>query len=92
LNGLKLQFHCVPCSLEIVSVPLGPLPALEPVPDDPEGEEELQAVASAAASTAAAAVISKRLIGVPSTGCRVGCIPVIAVTFGRCVEFVAFAI
>src|SRR5580698_2784760 len=41
LNGLKLQFHCVPCSLEIVSVPLGPLPALDPVAL-PEDAEELQ--------------------------------------------------
>jgi hypothetical protein len=47
-------------------VPLGPLPVLEPapVPDDPEGEEELQA-ASAAASSAAAPVMRMRLIGVP---------------------------
>src|ERR1700722_6478731 len=68
LNGLKLQFHCVPCSLEIVSVPLGPLPVLPPAaPDDPEGEEELQA-ASAAASSAAAPVMSKRLIRVPPLG------------------------
>ena len=68
LNGLKLQFHCVPCSLEIVSVPLGPLPVLAPAaPDDPEGEEELQA-ASAAASSAAAPVMRKRLIGVPPLG------------------------
>src|SRR5580692_8349659 len=61
LNGLKLQFHCVPCSFEIVSVPLGPLPPAEPAaePDDPE---ELQA-ASAVASSAAAPVRSKRLIG-----------------------------
>src|SRR5277367_5918474 len=66
LNGLKLQFHSVPCSLEMVSVPLGPLPVLAPVlPDDPAGAEELQAVASAAASSAAAPVMRKRLIGVP---------------------------
>jgi hypothetical protein len=54
--------------LEIVSVPLGPLPVLVPAaPDDPEGEEELQA-ASAAASSAAAPVMRKRLIGVPPLG------------------------
>src|SRR5580693_2082150 len=68
LNGLKLQFHCVPCSFEIVSVPLGPLPALAPPPDDPEGEEEELQAASAAASSAAAPVMSKRLIGVPPLG------------------------
>src|SRR6185437_358508 len=70
LNGLKLQFHCVPVTLTIVSVPLGPLPELEPAPpDDPEGEEELLQAASAAASSAAAPVMSKRrLIGVPFTG------------------------
>src|ERR1700722_13270331 len=68
LNGLKLQFHGVPCSLEIVSVPLGPLPVLPPAaPDDPAGEEELHA-ASAAASSAAAPVMSKRLIRVPPLG------------------------
>jgi hypothetical protein len=65
LNGLKLQFHCVPEALTIVSVPVGPLPPAEPEaePDDPE---ELQA-ASAAASSAAAPVRSKRLMGVPFT-------------------------
>ncbi len=67
LNGLKLQFHCVPCSLEIVSVPLGPFAAA--APDDPAGAEELLQAASAAASSAAAPVTSKRLMGVPSTGC-----------------------
>src|SRR6185437_16195730 len=59
-NGLKLQFHWVPCSLEIVRVPVGPLPELE----DPlllEGELELHA-ASAAASSAAAPVRIRRLI------------------------------
>jgi hypothetical protein len=52
-------------TLTIVSVPLGPLPELEPAPpDDPEGEEELLQAASAAASSAAAPVMSKRrLIG-----------------------------
>ena len=69
MNGLKLQFHWVPATLMIVSVPLGPLPEPEPLaePDDPVDPEELQA-ASAAASSAAAPVMSKRLMGVPFTG------------------------
>jgi hypothetical protein len=60
LNGLKLQFHCVPCSFEIVSVPLGP--EAEP-PDDPDGEEELQA-ATAARRSAAVPVKRRRLMRV----------------------------
>ncbi len=39
MNGLKLQFHWAPCSLEIVRVPVGPLP--EPEDPLPLGEEEL---------------------------------------------------
>ena len=56
LNGLKLQFHCVPCSLEIVSVPLGPL--AEVAPDDPDDAEDLQAATAAASSAAAPVTIS----------------------------------
>src|SRR4029077_1733760 len=48
LNGLKLQFHCVPCSLEITRVPDGP-PAVDPDEAEPELELLLHA-ASAAAS------------------------------------------
>src|SRR5215467_13509332 len=50
LNGLKLQFHWVPATLMIVSVPLGPwAPVLAPVvepPDAPVEPEELQAASA----------------------------------------------
>jgi hypothetical protein len=78
LNGLKLQFHSVPCSLEMVRVPLGALlplgvlevepevaPEVEPVEPVPEGvddPEELQAAATVASSTVAP-VRRMRLIG-----------------------------
>jgi len=75
LNGLKLQFHSVPCSLEIVSVPLGPAAAgvpdadVDDVPDvdddgdDDDGDDDdEQAATEAAASTAAAPVRIRRLI------------------------------
>jgi hypothetical protein len=60
LNGLKLQVHSVPCSLEIVSVPLGPVAE---VPDDPDDAEDPQA-ATAAVRSAAAPITIRRLIGV----------------------------
>jgi hypothetical protein len=63
LNGLKLQFHSVPCALEIVSVPLGPFAAV-PDPDDDDEVEELQAATAAASSAAAPATIMRRLIPV----------------------------
>src|SRR6266568_1947108 len=47
LNGLKLQVHSVPCSLEIVRVPVGPLAV---VPDDDDDVEELQAATATASS------------------------------------------
>jgi hypothetical protein len=62
---LKLQFHCVPEALTIVSVPLGALPLADPEAEpeaEPDDPAELQA-ASAAASRAAAPVRNKRLIG-----------------------------
>src|SRR5579859_791514 len=65
LNGLKLQFHWVPCSLEIVSVPLGAcaeLPFPELAPGDPEDGVELQA-ATAARKSAAVPATRRRLIG-----------------------------
>jgi hypothetical protein len=79
LNGLKLQFHSVPCSLEMVSVPLGVLvlplvepevalevePALEPVVEVPEGVDDPEELQAAAtvASSTVAPVRSMRLIG-----------------------------
>jgi hypothetical protein len=80
LNGLKLQFHCVPCSLEIVRVPLGA--ALAGADDeagadddgavDDEGDEgdddgddvAEEQAATATASSAAAPVAIRRLIPV----------------------------
>jgi hypothetical protein len=76
LNGLKLQFHCVPCSLEIVSVPLGA--AAEGVLDadvdaagdvavdvaddvgDEEGDEEDDEQAAIEAASSAAPPIMNR--------------------------------
>ena len=63
---MKLQFHCVPSTLTIVSVPVGPLPAAEPEAEpeaEPDDPEEVQAASAAAASTAVAPVRSKRLMG-----------------------------
>src|SRR5579862_6205359 len=67
LKGLKLQFHCVPCSLEITRVPDGP-PAVDPDEPDPELEplHAASAVASAVASSAAPPTWKKRLMGGPS--------------------------
>jgi len=62
LNGLKLQFHCVPWVSAMTSVPLGPLAELAVDPDDDDAEE-LHAATAAASSTAAPVTIS-RLIGV----------------------------
>ena len=73
---MKLQFHCVPCSLEIVSVPLGPLAAgvldaeVDDVPevgddeDDDDGDDDEQAATEAAASSAVAPAKIRRLIPV----------------------------
>jgi hypothetical protein len=77
LNGLKLQFHWVPCSLEITRVPDGaalvdpeedPPPLEEGLPLPVEVEVEVEELglelhaASAAASSAAAPVRIMRLI------------------------------
>jgi len=62
LNGLKLQFHWVPCSLEIVRVPDGPAVLAPFPPVELEGLELPLHAASAAASSAAALVRIRRLI------------------------------
>ena len=71
MNGLKLQFHSVPCSLEMVSVPDGAWAA--GVPDDPDDdgpddgddggdEEDEEEQAATAARSAAAPATRRRLI------------------------------
>ncbi len=91
LKGLKLQFHWVPATLMIVSVPVGPLPPAEPEAEL-DGPEELQA-ASAAASSAAAPAKSKRLMGgCPSLEVAWVGSQVSAVTFERHVGNTLFVI